>query len=1065
MLIHNRRARLQSTVSCAALPASSRVRNQDRGRPGQSPQLSVAPCGTSISGTSIAQTCPMNHNQPAPMARQTYRFAVSVALALHIFGTAAGAAPPVPRLVKDLQTATLDSDPADFVTFNEAVYFTATDGMTGRSLYKTDGTAVGTTRVARVQMRGRSLDPQRLSVVGNRLFFVGRDTIQNRDILGVTDGTAAGTRLLSGSLLDRSDTAIVLLLTCGDRLVFLLSQRDGGIETLRLWASDGTDGGTQELSDAKVCHITWRSGQLIAAGSSGQLIAAGSSGQLIAAGGLVYFTVTAGEGRQLWRTDGTADGTVCLLERPLIPPAAWLGSTGAPAAMTAFGDRLCFVAADTEYGNEVWISDGTVAGTRRLTDVRPGATDANPAELTVVGNRLFFTADAALTADTPPPAKDQRPAIRSRELWQTDGTPEGTARVEELTLGPQSPNPAELTAAGDVLYLSADIKTSESQRGRSLWKLDPHDIGLVQAAPLPQGARLCSPAHLTPVGRQIYFNIDAREVWTSDGTADGTLPLSELTGGTTIRDIFGKRAVFGNRLLISSRQGDSVSLWSTDGTRAGTVRLPGDVWSVANRMIRMSEVEPLPHAVLDGHIYFAALDPVVGLEICKSDGTSAGTGPVADINRQAPTSFHGGLVEAGGLGWFQALTSSAQDGRRRRRLWRTDGTGKGTFPLDEPFRTLPSVVECQDALFLAGAKSHHALWRLDDGGLTTIAQFNQSLGSTPPMAVAGGQMFFTVHEDDIGRELYRSDGTTAGTQLLRDIAPDEDSSYADQFTPVGSLLYFTAQEFTAQETDQRNVEEIDKNRELWRTDGTPAGTVRVADLRPGSAGSRPRSLTVCGGRLYFIADDGTGLGIWVVDGPTAAPRQLVAPRPEVPNFQIGGLTTLGQTLCYMIWNDDEWELWRTQGTPATTERAALPPHAMQIVSSSPVAGCDGWFYFVGTSLQTGYELYRSDGTAAGTTLVADINPGERSSRPASFTVVGNVLTFTADDGNAGRELWQTDGTAAGTIRLGDIRPGSATSDPQPLGVAAGRFYFTADDGVAGRELWTIDPAPSQDAAD
>ncbi|GCL60714.1 hyalin repeat protein [Microcystis aeruginosa NIES-3807] len=112
-------------------------------------------------------------------------------------------------------------------------------------------------------------------------------------------------------------------------------------------------------------------------------------------------------------------------------------------------------------------------------------------------------------------------------------------------------------------------------------------------------------------------------------------------------------------------------------------------------------------------------------------------------------------------------------------------------------------------------------------------------------------------------------------------------------------------------------------------------------------------------------------------------------------------------------------------------------------------------FFTADDGVNGTELWKSDGTAAGTVLVADINPGGSSSVPRNLTVVGNTLFFTADDGVNGTELWKSDGTAAGTVLVGNIRPGSSSSDPQNLRVVGSTLFFSADDGVNGEELWAF----------
>jgi ELWxxDGT repeat protein len=104
----------------------------------------------------------------------------------------------------------------------------------------------------------------------------------------------------------------------------------------------------------------------------------------------------------------------------------------------------------------------------------------------------------------------------------------------------------------------------------------------------------------------------------------------------------------------------------------------------------------------------------------------------------------------------------------------------------------------------------------------------------------------------------------------------------------------------------------------------------------------------------------------------------------------------------------------------------------------------------------GRELWKSDGTEAGTVLVKDIHPGEYDSGPSALAGVGGTLFFTARDGTHGPELWKSDGTEAGTVLVKDIHPGVRHGEPNSLTGVGGTLFFTADDGARGSELWKSD---------
>ena len=250
------------------------------------------------------------------------------------------------------------------------------------------------------------------------------------------------------------------------------------------------------------------------------------------------------------------------------------------------------------------------------------------------------------------------------------------------------------------------------------------------------------------------------------------------------------------------------------------------------------------------------------------------------------------------------------------------------------------------------------------------------------LVAAGNQVFTTAHDGTTGYELWKTDGTAAGTVLVKDIRTGSASSTPFWFMAVGNQVYFEANAGSGDE--------------LWKSDGTAAGTAIVINLN-GSSDSYPRPLFARGSHLYFSAAD-TGTGT---------------------------------------------ELWKTDGSAAGTSLLKdIAPGTASSAPSSPVE-FKGIHYFVASSPDAGKELWRTDGSPTGTFLVKDLNPGSASADPGDLTVAGNLLYFTATDGVHGRELWRTDGTAVGTALVKDIGSGAEDGSVYYPAAAGNFLYFSA----------------------
>ena len=304
----------------------------------------------------------------------------------------------------------------------------------------------------------------------------------------------------------------------------------------------------------------------------------------------------------------------------------------------------------------------------------------------------------------------------------------------------------------------------------------------------------------------------------------------------------------------------------------------------------------------------------------------------------------------------------------------------------------------------------------------------------------GTTVLFSAYDGGRGAQIWRTDGTTSGTQPVTAFPSD----VALQFqlsTMVASngVLCFPGG--------------IDGDQELWRTDGTRTGTYRVADIWPGPSGSGPRYLTSAGNLVFFTADDGThGEELWRTDGTTAG--TFMVADLEIGNLpHVFELTALGNKLVFRATFDRE--PWISDGTAAGTFRLRdINPGP---ASSWPL-GLRAWsgaVWFAADDGVNGFELWRTDGTPAGTTRFANLAPGGASSYPGNLTPAGNRLFFTADDVVHGNELWVSDGTLAGTRPVHDIVPGGAGSAIRKVTAFGTNVIFSANDG-SGAEPWISD---------
>ncbi|MCG8648716.1 MAG: hypothetical protein MI861_02725, partial [Pirellulales bacterium] len=299
----------------------------------------------------------------------------------------------------------------------------------------------------------------------------------------------------------------------------------------------------------------------------------------------------------------------------------------------------------------------------------------------------------------------------------------------------------------------------------------------------------------------------------------------------------------------------------------------------------------------------------------------------------------------------------------------------------------------------------------------------------------GSRVFFVRQRPFQNSQLWVSDGTEAGTRFLFE---------AQTITTLGGA---DGLHFFAANNGSNGVE-------LYRSDGTPTGTFMVDDINPGVGNGVQTNFVTAElqGEFYFTANTGSGGELWKSDGLTA--ESVFDPASGFPSI----LAATGQSLFF----ESASSLWKTDGGTAEEVTDRVRPTTFISFGNRQVVGNS--LFFAGSTSEHGSELWKTDGSDAGTQLVRDINPGSAGSNPNWFTNANGTLFFTADDGTHGTEVWQSDGSTVGTLLVDDVIPNDSFSAPHDLTAVGDVVYFGANAATGGEfddELWraTANPLP------
>ncbi|WP_338068637.1 ELWxxDGT repeat protein, partial [Archangium gephyra] len=635
----------------------------------------------------------------------------------------------------------------------------------------------------------------------------------------------------------------------------------------------------------------------------------------------------------------------------------------------------------------------------------------------------------------------------------------------------------------------------EAPRGSSVSKQSPPP-GLrpslvkdlqVGEAPFPTDANTSWGVALPAVTASgtVYFSArdgnNASALWRTDGTPEGTRLVRQFATGTASGFLLELATVGDTLYLTVNDERLGTRLFKSDGTPEGTVELPqpergpldrpGELtacdgrvffrdprglWTLEGtpeRPVLLASVniypqtgfeQPPRHVVCaEQTLFFVDARSWGDNALWKSDGTVEGTVPLASL----------GLIS----GWSDPLFYISGprvflnvDDTQRNTLWTSDGTPEGTgelsgFNLYEPELTVHTAAGGSLYFSLPGTTYEPypftwgwglGLWKSDSTGMGSHKVVDLP-SDIQGLRPSALALGNTLLLSTKNGLLYRSDGTPEGTFLLANVGlPELPEQRAGASLPDGRLLFAA----------------LDPSGEtsLWITDGTVEGTMPLQTAREESL-RRPWTLTRVGDRVLFWADDGLhGQEPWVTNGTpegTRLLRDIYRTNTSLPQ----SLTDVEGTLFFTATSEQGSGLWKSDGTAEGTtflQPLVLTDPWLRTTGFTPVGS--SLFFFQTTSFAP--SLWKSDGTVAGTLKLRDFRGGDVTAR----TALGSTFFFSASEGASGSELWKSDGTVEGTVLFKDIIPGPGSSVPTKLTRAGDGFFFIANDGVHGGELWKSD---------
>lgn len=845
--------------------------------------------------------------------------------------------------------------------------------------------------------------------MGSSLYFISHKLGESNAKIFKTDGSIANTTIVKDFTDNLYDGYIYVtdLVLVGTNIYFKVHFHPNvGQLNDQLWKTDGTTLGTVMVKDFlnypfmdSYCAL-------------GNLLIFQGSDQT--------------NGRELWKSDGTLSGTVLVKDFDAV-------YSGNPSSLVNLNGVVYFEAYNSTSGRDLWKTDGTTIGTTLVKDL---PTNDGLKKMTLGGSKIYFV----LRDNT----------SKKNDLWSSDGSNTGTIFIKQISIN-DSFYDFDICFFSGYLFFSSVVSSNNT-----LWKTDGTLGGTSQVYSNNLGTSRYF-KNLTKTDNKLFFElynsiINKGDLFVTDGTPANTISLAPSI------NVNGNMGSVGNILFFDGEDiNTGKELYKSDGTALGTVLvkdiIPGTDWGRNGGEF----------AEINNKAIFPSKHPNLNYEPFVSDGTSAGTFLLFNTQAKGLGSFPTKITKIGSRLYF-----SANSGNFYNDPWYSDGTANGTLVLKNlqaenggPLNFL----DIDGTNFFFGTEGNE-LFKSDGSANGTLLVGPYNMPGTK-MVYLGSKLYFAHSTNSLGAELYKYE--SGNISLIKDIYPNGDDSTPNQLTILNSSVYFFAEDGI-------------KGRELWKSDGTLAGTAIVEDVRVGSGSSLPsvfgtteEKIFNFNNNLYFLRYNGSNCNFYKSTGSNGGLTILntwTQGEQFVDNFYV-----FNNQLYFIVIHNSLGitELWKTDGSPTGTSLVKEISSGVNFSNYTDVKTFSfithgNKFYFKRVQISGTprvLSFWCSDGTAVGTISLATYNLPLSGIIPfytiedTENNAVGfspTELMFTFFDATHGLEIWKTDGTVANTQFFYDLNSGQVNANPYGYQSLNNIIYFTATNEYSGQELWKFVPA-------